>query len=231
MSKKHVTDHYAQEIMKKLNTLIGVTLELNEDFERTKDREGVLFYLDRMMDEFTETIEVIGLIRDFLMEMDGAEHQVPDHSDHMDELADNVRMYEHLAAARREQQDYDLAFRPEPEPPEEESLAMLFCESQDYGIFPFEVVLRICPWLDEHSVIRRIPGSSDLYYLYEDDSEIPVKDGKCLLGPVVVIKLDKDRFVAAPDEIDRFRVKKFIRDNTGKVLDEDGVCHQALRLI
>ena len=232
MTKKHATDKYAQEILRNLQILIEASIETDIDIECCKDYEEVLICLDNVIDEFFETIDLLEEIQTYLFDLVDLDRRGEKTvSDDQEVMTQNIRMYEHLAAARREQPDYELAFQPESESSEEESLAMLFCQSQDYGTFRFEILLRICPWLDEHSTIRQIPGASDLYYLYEKGAEVQAMDGKCLLSPVVVIKLNKDRFVVTPDEIDRFRVKKFFRDNTGKALDEDGVCHQALRLI
>ena len=74
---------------------------------------------------------------------------------------------------------------PEIPVPEEDSVALLFYDAGDYRVFPFEHVLRICPWLNEHSVMRAIPGVKDLYYLYEEGTEIKTESGLYLVGPIV----------------------------------------------
>ena len=92
-------------------------------------------------------------------------------------------------------------------------------------------VLRICPWLNEHSVMRAIPGVKDLYYLYEEDTEIKTESGLYLVGPIVVIRLNADHFLITPDALDRHRVRKFMRDNTETIDFEEGASYPALRFV
>ena len=196
--------------------------------------------LEDTIDEFCTAVEVIEAIREFLIEVENLDED-PDEADEeecsccappelRDELiriARRAQAYEQLTAEKRR-------INREPEKvslPEEDSVAILFYDAGDYRVFPFEHVLRICPWMNEHSVMRAIPGMKDLYYLYEEDTEIRTEAGLFLVGPVVVIRLNDDHFLVTPDALDRHRVRKFMKDNTETVDFEEGASYPALRFI
>ena len=156
----------------------------------------------------------------------------PELRDELIRIAQSMQAYERMAAEKRRS---DKASKrnamPEIPVPEEDSVALLFYDAGDYRVFPFEHVLRICPWLNEHSVMRAIPGVKDLYYLYEEDTEIKTESGLYLVGPIVVIRLNADHFLITPDALDRHRVRKFMRDNTETIDFEEGASYPALRFI
>ena len=110
----------------------------------------------------------------------------PELRDELIRIARSMQAYERMAAEKRR---LDNALKrnaaPEIPVPEEDSVALLFYDAGDYRVFPFEHVLRICPWLNEHSVMRAIPGVKDLYYLYEEGTEIKTESGLYLVGPIV----------------------------------------------
>lgn len=212
MSNMKVTEKQAMEILKKLDTLIEASVELEADITESDDIDSVLLCLEDTIDEFCETVELIEDIRAFLLELkqmdeDEPEETAPECDDSspccappdlredLIRIAEMVKAFERMSAEKRRKeslgQDLNL--------PDEESVAMLFYEADDHRLFPFEHVLRICPWLNEHSVMRAIPGSKDLYYLYEEGSESKTESGIFLTGPVVVIKLNDDHFLVTPD--------------------------------
>ncbi len=114
---------------------------------------------------------------------------------------------------------------------EEESVAMLFYDAETCRVFPFEHVLRICPWLTEHGVMRPVPELEDIYYLYEEGTEVETDQGMYLVGPVVVIRLNEDHFLITPEALDRHRIRKFIRENTETVDFADGGRYEAFQRV
>ena len=115
--------------------------------------------------------------------------------------------------------------------PEEGSVAMLFYDAETCRVFPFEHILRICPWLNERSVMRKIPGMEGIYFLYEEDTEVETDQGSCLAGPIVVIRLSEDHFLLTPDALDRHRIRKFMKDNTVTAEFEEGNSYEVFRRI
>ena len=183
---------------------------------------------------------MIEAIREFLIEIDSLDEEdseeeageeckccaPPELRNELIRIAEMAMQYEHMAALKRRQTaESDVKI------PEEDSVAMLFYDSEDYRVFPFEHILRICPWVNEHSVLRGIPGLKDIYYLYEEGTEVATKTGKHLVGPVVVIKLNEDHFLITPDALDRHRIRKFMNDNTETVDFENGATYAALRFV
>ena len=242
MSKMKATDKQAVEILKKLDNLIDSSVNLEASLDESESIEEVLLCLEDTIDEFCEAVEVIEAIREFLMEVENLDDEDSDEEETGDEcckccappelrnelirIAEMAMQYEHMAAMKRRQKEAaDVRL------PEEDSVAMLFYDTEDYRVFPFEHVLRICPWVNEHSVLRGIPGLKDIYYLYEEGTEVTTKTGKYLVGPVVVIKLNEDHFLVTPDALDRHRVRKFMNDNTETVDFENGACYAALRFV
>ena len=241
MSNMKATDKQAMEILKKLDELIASSVDLEANIDESESIEDVLLCLEDTIDEFCTAVEVIEAIREFLIDVENLDDEDSDEADEeectccappelRDELiriARRAQAYEQLAAEKRrknrESEKVNL--------PEEDSVALLFYDAGDYRVFPFEHVLRICPWLNEHSVMRAIPSMKDLYYLYEEGTEIQTETGPYLVGPIVVIRLNADHFLVTPDALDRHRVRKFMRDNTETVDFEEGASYPALRFI
>lgn len=241
MSKMKATDKQAMEILKKLDELIDFSVDLEANLDESESIEEVLLCLEETIDEFCEAVEVIEAIREFLIEVENLDDDDSDEEEAEEEckccappelrnelirIAEMAMQYEHIAAMKRRK-----SAEPEVKIPEEDSVAMLFYDSEDYRVFPFEHVLRICPWVNEHSVMRAIPDMKDLYFLYEEGTEVTVGTGKYLVGPVVVIKLNDDNFLVTPDALDRHRVRKFMNDNTETVDFENGASYAALRFV
>ena len=240
MSKMKATDKQAMEILKKLDDLINFSVDLEANLDESESIEEVLLCLEDTIDEFCEAVEVIEAIREFLMEINSLDEEDfeeeageecnncahPELRNELIRIAEMAMQYEHMAAMKRKQ-----SAEPDVKIPEEDSVAMLFYDSEDYRVFPFEHILRICPWVNEHSVLRGIPGLKDIYYLYEEGTEVTAKTGKYLVGPVVVIKLNEDHFLITPDALDRHRVRKFMNDNTETVDFENGASYAALRFV
>lgn len=240
MSNMKATDKQALEILKKLDELIASSVDLEANIDESESIEDVLLCLEDTIDEFCTAVEVIEAIREFLIEVENLDED----SDEADEeectccappelrnelirIARRAQAYEQLAAEkRRMSRDAEKVSLPK-----EDSVAILFYDAGDYRVFPFEHVLRICPWLNEHSVMRAIPDMKDLYYLYEEGTEIQTETGLYLVGPIVVIRLNADHFLVTPDALDRHRVRKFMRDNTETVDFEEGASYTALRFI
>ena len=240
MSKMKATDKQAMEILKKLDTLIGNSIDLDAEIESSEGIDEVLCCLEDTIDEFCETVELIEDIRAFLIELNEMDEEAPEDEsecsnccappelrNELIRIAEMAMEYERMAAAKRGRNAAESAVKL----PEEDSVAMLFYDSEDYRVFPFEHVLRICPWVNEHSVLRGIPGLKDLFYLYEEGTEVTAGTGKYLVGPVVVIKLNEDHFLVTPDALDRHRVRKFMNDNTETVDFENGASYAALRFV
>ena len=242
MSKMKATDKQAMEILKKLDTLIGNSIDLESEIDRSESIEEVLLCLEDTIDEFCEAVEVIEAIREFLIEVENLDDEdsneeegeekcnccaPPELRNELIRIAEMAMQYEHMAALKRRES------QPEKEEklPEEDSVAMLFYDSEDYRVFPFEHVLRICPWVNEHSILRGIPGLKDIFYLYEEGTEVTTGTGKYLVGPIVVIKLNNDHFLVTPDALDRHRVRKFMTDNTETIDFENGASYAALRFV
>ena len=243
MPKMNATDKQAMEILNRLEDLIGSSADLETSIDESESIEEVLLCLEDAIDEFCETIEVIEAIRGFLMEvrdMDKEEEEAdmddednscccapPELRNELIRIAEMAKEYERMAAGKRNQdkiaQEISLL--------EEDSVAMLFYDAGDYRVFPFEHVLRICPWLNEHSVMRAIPDLEDLYYLYEEGTEVQTDKGLYLVSPVVVIRLNQDHFLITPDPLDRHRVRKFMKDNTETIDFEEGASYPALRFV
>ena len=248
MSNMKATDKQAMEILKKLDELIASSVDLEANIDESESIEDVLLCLEDTIDEFCSAVEVIDCsavevieaIREFLIEVENLDEDSdeadeeectccapPELRDELIRIARRAQAYEQLAAEKRrknrESEKVSL--------PEEDSVALLFYDAGDYRVFPFEHVLRICPWLNEHSVMRAIPGMKDLYYLYEENTEIQTETGLYLVGPIVVIRLNADHFLVTPDALDRHRVRKFMRDNTETVDFEEGASYPALRFI
>ena len=226
MTYKNVTDRYTQEILEKLDALIESSVELSVGIECCEDYKDILLYLDEVIDEFCESAELVGEIRAYLMEL----HRMNEKDkaalqDDMNRIAEQVKLYERLTAQKRRQGKL------EPELSIEESVAMLFYDTKHHRIFPFIHVMRICPWLDERSVMYPIPGLKDLYYLYEEGAEVQTEKGEYLVGPVVVIKLDGDDCVVAPSHLDQYLVRQFMEMNTEDVTFEEGAVYEAFRLV
>ena len=240
MSKMKATDKQAMEILKKLDDLIDFSVDLEANLDDSESIEEVLLCLEDTIDEFCEAVEVIEAIREFLIEIDSLDEEdseeeageecnccaPPELRNELIRIAEMAMQYEHMATLKRRQ-----TAEPDVKIPEEDSVAMLFYDSEDYRVFPFEHILRICPWVNEHSVLRGIPGVKDIYYLYEEGTEVTTKTGKYLVGPVVVIKLNEDHFLITPDALDRQRVRKFMNDNTETVDFENGATYAALRFV
>ena len=240
MSKMKATDKQAMEILKKLDDLIDFSIDLEANLDESESIEEVLLCLEDTIEDFCEAVEVIEAIREFLIEIDSFDEEdseeeageectccaPPELRNELIRIAEMAMQYEHMAALKRRQTaELDVKI------PEEDSVAMLFYDSEDYRVFPFEHILRICPWVNEHSVLRGISGLKDIYYLYEEGTEVTAKTGKYLVGPVVVIKLNEDHFLITPDALDRHRVRKFMKDNTETVDFEEGASYPALRFI
>ena len=246
MSKMKATDKQVMEILKKLDELIDFSVDLETNLDESESIEEVLLCLEDTIDEFCSAVEVIEAIREFLIEVENLDEDESDEADEeectccappelRDELiriARSMQAYERMAAEKRR---LDNALKrnatPEIPVPEEDSVALLFYDAGDYRVFPFEHVFRICPWLNEHSVMRAIPGVKDLYYLYEEGTEIKTESGLYLVGPIVVIRLNADHFLITPDALDRHRVRKFMRDNTETIDFEEGASYPALRFV
>ena len=241
MSKMKATDKQAMEILKKLDDLIDFSVDLEANLDESESIEEVLLCLEDTIEEFCEAVEVIEAIREFLIGIENLDEDDSDEEEAGEEcnccappelrnelirIAEMAMQYEHMAAMKRKQ-----SAEPDVKIPEEDSVAMLFYDSEDYRVFPFEHILRICPWVNEHSVLRGIPGLKDIYYLYEEGTEVTAKTGKYLVGPVVVIKLNEDHFLITPDALDRHRVRKFMNDNTETVDFENGASYAALRFV
>ena len=234
-------DKQTMDILNKLEVLIGSSADLETSIEESESIEEVLLCLEDAIDEFCETIEVIEMIRGFLLEvrdMDEEEADMdekdgsyccapPELREDLIRIAEMVKEYERLATGKREQEKA----APKVNLPDEDSVAMLFYDAIHCRVFPFEHVLRICPWLNDHSVMRAVPEMKDLYYLYEENAECRTGKGEYLVGPVVVIKLNKDHFLITPDPLDRHRIRKFMKENTETVDFEKGASYEALRLV
>lgn len=247
MSKMKATDKQAMEILKKLDELIDFSVDLEANLDESETIEEVLLCLEDTIDEFCNAVEVIEAIREFLIEVENLDDEDPVEEEPKEEctccappelrnelirIAQSIQTYERMAAEKRRSENTSKG-NPLPEipVPEEDSVALLFYDAGDYRVFPFEHVLRICPWLNEHSVMRAIPGVKDLYYLYEEGTEIKTDSGLYLVGPIVVIRLNADHFLITPDALDRHRVRKFMRDNTETVDFEEGASYLALRFV
>ena len=178
MSKMKATDKQVMEILKKLDELIDFSVDLETNLDESESIEEVLLCLEDTIDEFCSAVEVIEAIREFLIEVENLDEDdekectccaPPELRDELIRIARSMQAYERMAAEKRR---LDNALKrnaaPEIPVPEEDSVALLFYDAGDYRVFPFEHVLRICPWLNEHSVMRAIPGVKDLYYLYEE---------------------------------------------------------------
>ena len=195
MSKMKATDKQVMEILKKLDELIDFSVDLETNLDESESIEEVLLCLEDTIDEFCSAVEVIEAIREFLIEVENLDEDdekectccaPPELRDELIRIARSMQAYERMAAEKRR---LDNALKrnaaPEIPVPEEDSVALLFYDAGDYRVFPFEHVLRICPWLNEHSVMRAIPGVKDLYYLYEEGTEIKTESGLYLVGPIV----------------------------------------------
>ena len=246
MSKMKATDKQVMEILKKLDELIDFSVDLETNLDESESIEEVLLCLEDTIDEFCSAVEVIEAIREFLIEVENLDEDESDEEDEEEctccappELRDelirisrSMKAYERMAAEKRRSDNVSKRnAMPEIPVPEEDSVALLFYDAGDYRVFPFEHVLRICPWLNEHSVMRAIPGVRDLYYLYEEGTEIKTESGLYLVGPIVVIRLNADHFLITPDALDRHRVRKFMRDNTETIDFEEGASYPALRFV
>jgi hypothetical protein len=247
MSNMKATDKQAMEILKKLDELIDFSVNLESNIDESESIEEVLLCLEDTIDEFCDAVEVIEAIREFLIEVENLDDEDPVEEELEEEctccapqelrnelirIAQSIQAYERMAAKKRRSENTSKR-NPMPEipVPEEDSVALLFYDAGDYRVFPFEHVFRICPWLNEHSVMRAIPGVKDLYYLYEEGTEIKTERGLYLVGPIVVIRLNADHFLITPDALDRHRVRKFMRDNTETIDFEEGASYPALRFV
>ena len=246
MSNMKATDKQAMEILKKLDELIDFSVNLESNIDESESIEEVLLCLEDTIDEFCDAVEVIEAIREFLIEVENLDEDESDEAgdeectccappelrNELIRIAQSIQAYERMAAEKRRSENTSKR-NPMPEipVPEEDSVALLFYDAGDYRVFPFEHVLRICPWLNEHSVMRAIPGVKDLYYLYEEGTEIKTESGLYLVGPIVVIRLNADQFLITPDALDRHRVRKFMRDNTETIDFEEGASYPALRFV
>ena len=168
MSKMKATDKQVMEILKKLDELIDFSVDLETNLDESESIEEVLLCLEDTIDEFCSAVEVIEAIREFLIEVENLDEDdekectccaPPELRDELIRIARSMQAYERMAAEKRR---LDNALKrnatPEIPVPEEDSVALLFYDAGDYRVFPFEHVLRICPWLNEHSVMRAIPG-------------------------------------------------------------------------
>ena len=185
MSKMKATDKQVMEILKKLDELIDFSVDLETNLDESESIEEVLLCLEDTIDEFCSAVEVIEAIREFLIEVENLDEDdekectccaPPELRDELIRIARSMQAYERMAAEKRR---LDNALKrnaaPEIPVPEEDSVALLFYDAGDYRVFPFEHVLRM----------RAIPGVKDLYYLYEEGTEIKTESGLYLVGPIV----------------------------------------------
>lgn len=253
MSTMNSTECKFNTIIEKMNTLIGNSDDLEKAISKADTCEDVIICLEDTIDECFETIGVLEAVRKFLIELDAEDQDdVQEHKKNTNQadpvhLKKSIMNYEKMSAQKRccqggpielflnygdvhpevhfheVQEDINL--------PEDDSVALLFYDANTYRVFPFEHVLRICPWLNEHSVMRAIPGMQGLYYLYEEKTEIETGKGTYLVGPVVIIRLNDDDFLITPDAVDRHNARKFMKDNTETITFAEGCSYEAFHRI
>ena len=78
MSKMKATDKQAMEILKKLDTLIGNSIELDAEIESSEGIDEMICCLEDTIDEFCETVELIEDIRAFLIELNEMDEEEPE---------------------------------------------------------------------------------------------------------------------------------------------------------
>ena len=233
-------DEKILELIEGVTVLVNVSLGMNEElkykpFNYPADRERMLFFLEDVIDEFCDAINLAEDIRVFLLdeipEKDcDPEREKKNAREGVLRITEMIRNYERAAAEKREEEKSRTAGRPVISSMEE-SVEMLFYDPGDYRIFPFTHILRICPWLGEHSVIRAIPEMKDLYYLYQEGTERMTPQGKVLVGPVVVIRLSETNRLVTPGPADRSRIRRFMSENTVIADFEEGAGYAALRFV
>lgn len=247
MSKTKAADRKVMELLDRLEDLAEASIELDEDFEEAEELEDVLLCLEDVIDEFSEAAELVEDIRAFLLELseldeeETAENGKAEIPEALKDIAESIINYQKQACEKRRCETgrdklpetgtaYEQKETAAPSSVDDSS-AMLFYDDKTYRILPFDHVVRICPWIREHSVMRKIPGMNDLYYLYEEDTEITAAKGKYLVGPIAVIRLNRDHYLVTPDPLDCHRVRKFMTDNTETVELEEGRSYPAFRFV
>ena len=231
MSKTRAADRKVMELLGRLDDLEEASIDLEEDFEEAEDMEDVLLCLEDVIDEFSEAAELVEDIRAFLLELSGfdeeetAVNEKAEDPEALKNITESIINYQKLAHEKRRCEtcrdklpETGAAYEQketETPPSGEDSSAMLFYDDKTYRILPFDHVVRICPWIREHSVMRKIPGMK----------------GKYLVGPIAVIRLNRDHYLVTPDPLDCHRVRKFITDNTETVEFEEGRSYPAFRFV
>lgn len=193
MSKTNAADRKVMELLERLDDLTEASIDLEEDFEEAEDMEDVLLCLEDVIDEFCEAADLVEDIRAFLLELNESDEEGTAENENAEipadlkEIAESIMNYEKMACEKRrcetcgnklpEAETVYEKKEAENPPSGDDSVAMLFYDDKTYRVLPFDHVVRICPWVREHSVMRKIPGMNDLYYLYEEDAEIVTPEG------------------------------------------------------
>lgn len=255
MAIMNSTDCKLNAIIKRLDTLIGSSADLEKAIGNAGNYDEVITCLEDTIDEHLETIDILERIRGFLIEVNSLEQEdtqkqmkKADQAEPVN-LKESILNYEKMSAEKirclKSTVDFFINYgyaRPVAGPhfrearegtdlPEDDSVAMLFYDADTCRLFPFEHVLRICPWLNERSVMRAIPEMPGLYYLYEENTEIENGKGTYLVGPVVVIKLDAGHFLVTPNAMDRHLIRSFMKENTEAITFSEGNSYEAFRRI
>ncbi len=207
MRKMKNTGLTKKELKDRIRSLMEDLASLKEGMDEVMSREDFLTFLEEMIDTFSEGIEAADAIRVICLE------------------GDDSGVISSLDGSLSATVLPDVAGQ-EPDPS-----AVLSFGSDDIRVLPFPHIHRICPWLNDRSVMRSVPGAKDVYYLFEEGSQVRVGRDFFLVGPVVMIKLNDDHFLESPNALDLHRVRKFLKDNTRSVVFEEGAAYPALHFV
>jgi len=207
MRKMKNTGLTKKELKDRIRSLMEDLASLKEGMDEVMSRDDFLTFLEEMIDTFSEGIEAADAIRVICLE------------------GDDSGVISSLDGSLSVTVPPDVAGQ-EPDPS-----AILSFGSDDLRVLPFTHILRICPWLNDRSVMRSVPGAKDVYYLFEEGSQVKIGGEFWLVGPIVVIRLNDDQFLQSPNSLDLHRVRKFIKDNTESVVFQEGAAYPALRFV
>lgn len=147
------------------------------------------------------------------------------------DILDDIRVLLPASDFDEEEAFKEAAGEEEEDAPEDDPYAMFFFNpGQRCRLFPFDDVFEIFFNGSKNCVVKKIPEADELYLLYENDKEIPDKEGNYLLYPIIIIKLDEQNNIATPDAVDRFYVRKYLEDNSKILTIDEKNDYSALRL-
>lgn len=244
MTKVNEAKVMKKELEERITALTDALIDLNEGTDEDLDKEKFLLFLEGLIDTLSEGIEVIEAVRIFCLDdmagkKEGAQISAKEQiSEDLVRIAEMLACFGQAAETRNDEKftRYSVIESVDEELPdatgqEKDPTAIISFGQGGLRVLPFTHILRICPWLNDRSVMRSVPGAKDVYYLFEEGSQVKIGEKFWLVGPIVVIRLNDDQFLQSPNSLDLHRVRKFIKDNTESVVFQEGAAYPALRFV